>query len=75
MNRVLHVAESLPRTGDSRAVPTFPHLFSVSHLTASTLLFDRDVKCTLGGGGGVTQWRQEARGHGTLLWPSEFVGN
>lgn len=52
-----HVAGSVLRTGDSSAAPTFLHLFSVfpsllSHLAASTLLLDRNIKCTFDGGGG-----------------------
>lgn len=68
-----HVARLVPRTGDSPAAPTSPHLLSIPSESFGS--FDRNIKCTFDGGGGVTQGREEARGHATLLCPSEFVGD
>lgn len=67
-----HGAGSVPRTGDSSAAPTFPHLFSVfpsllSHLAASTLLLDRNIKCTFDGGGGDSGERGGSESHHSIL--------
>lgn len=72
------VGSGVPGAGESPAAPAFhlPLPFAASRLATSVLLFNHNIKYTMGGVRREKEiWGCVLRGHTALLWPSGLVGN